>query len=204
MSPSGSSDRGGSKEIIVAIIGAVSVLAAAIIGVIPNLMRSEAPAPPPLASHTASPVSPPTLLSSTSVPTPSTVVPSPATASKSMAGVWEGEWGNPKGYLYTFQMKLDAGPSNTLSGSIAWTLKKAPPNSEEANLIGSRATEFVEGTYHPESRTARFEGQREDDPDDIIDIDVYRVRLSEDGNTFSGESFTGGTWEGKLIGRRVK
>ncbi len=200
--PSDSSGKEGSREIIAAIIGAVGVLAAAIIGIAPNFLRKEAPALSPsptvlLASPTAA-IPPPSIALSQSA------IPTPTTGPKSMAGVWEGEWSNPDGYLYTFQMKLDVGSANTISGSIVWVLKKAPPDSDEADLIGSKATEFVEGTYHPESRTARFEGLRENDPDDIIDVDVYRVRLSEDGNTFSGESFTGGTWEGKLVGRRMK
>lgn len=206
MLQSDSSGKEGSKEITAAIIGAVAVLVAAIISIAPSFLRRELPAPSPSPAPTATLANPVFTALPASTPTsPSPIVaPSPTNIPKSVAGIWEGEWSSPDGYLYTFQMKLEMGAAGTLDGAIMWTLKKAPSDADKADLIGSQATEFVEGNYHPESRTARFEGQREDDPDDIIDLDVYRVRLLGDGSTFSGESFTGGTWEGKLVGRRMK
>lgn len=117
-------------------------------------------------------------------------------------GEWEGEWTNPAGYLYTCVITLEVSESNNITGQINWVFEKTPREDEQSK-IGLTAIEYINGTYDPQTRQVMFSGYERDDPYNIISLDDYRLFLSVDGNTLSGESATNqGDWQGKLTANR--
>lgn len=121
----------------------------------------------------------------------------------SIEGVWKGEWSNPKGHLYAFEMKATVSSNGNVSGQFIWTLMKSP-DSQEQQKIGLQGTEYVEGTYNPSQRLANIEGQSKNDPQNVIGLDKYRIFVSEDGQSITGDTANHGNWQGRLSGSKVE
>jgi uncharacterized protein YgiM (DUF1202 family) len=118
-------------------------------------------------------------------------------------GVWNGEWSDASGNVFTCETKLDTGSDNTIDGSILWTLKKTS-RPDLQSKIGLKAVEYVRGIYDAKSSVVNFEGYEKDDPHQIIDVDKYRLHLTKDNNSLSGQTYSLGTWEGKFSAVRKK
>lgn len=110
---------------------------------------------------------------------------------------WAGYWDafDAPGYLYEARMNLQLGEDNTIEGSIAWTLRSAPPGKDQGK-IGIQGIEHVRGQYDPHSRLLSFEGYAKDDPNNVIGLDRYRILLSEDGMALGGITWDNGHWQG--------
>lgn len=186
--PAKSSSKPFSREVMVALIGAVSVVIASLISLIPSLLAHADSAVPAVVSSGAA----------TAAPTAAAVV------APNIAGIWQGEWTNKgvDGEAYTFVMDLYVGAGNTINGSIIWTLKSVSSTDYDAKLNLS-GTEYVSGIYDPATRTASLQGQSEDDPHEIVTLDTYRITLSDDGTAFQGESAFN-NWRGTLSATRSR
>ena len=88
-----------------------------------------------------------------------------------------------------------------LEGQIEWTFKISPVPREQVN-IGKRGIEYVRGSYDSRSQSVVLQGYNKHDPDGVIGIDEYKLKLS--GNLLSGQSRNRGTWTGKFTAERVK
>lgn len=113
-------------------------------------------------------------------------------------GSWSGPWAAPDGYLYLAQMQLTVDSANNVTGSIHWTLKVSPRKSEKSK-IGLAGTEYVQGTFYPDSNALDLEGIRLDDPHHVLGTDVYRLRLSDTGNAMGGLTSNHGRWDATFI-----
>lgn len=118
-------------------------------------------------------------------------------------GVWEGEWSNETGILYDCIMHIDVSASNNLSGSIIWTLRQSPRSSDQPK-VGLQGTEYIRGIYDPITHSVKAEGYDEEDPNEVIGLDKYKLVLSEDGARLSGETESHGTWLGRLSATRMQ
>jgi hypothetical protein len=119
-----------------------------------------------------------------------------------VAGTWRGEWRNPKGYLYSFEARLTVSSDNNVTGAINWKLV-ASPRGDEQSKLGMTATEYIGGTYDPKERLADFKGHSKDDPKGVIGLDAYRIVVTEDGQSITGNTRSHGTWKGTISGKRV-
>jgi tetratricopeptide (TPR) repeat protein len=129
--------------------------------------------------------------------------PEPVISSPASTGTWRGEW-NADGYLFGFEMQIDINSDNNVSGLIHWTLKATPDSSDLKSKIGLQATEYIEGSYNPGSQTLDIKGVGKNDPKLIIALEEYKIHISKDGKAFDGETAYGGSWQGRISGRRVR
>ncbi|MEH1830151.1 MAG: hypothetical protein V7L22_33240 [Nostoc sp.] len=123
-------------------------------------------------------------------------------SNSTVAGIWDGEWSNPEGYLFKFQARLTVNSGNNVSGAITWKLL-ASPRSNEQSKVGLSAIEYVGGTYNSENRLANISGQSKDDPRNIISLDEYKIVVAEDGQSITGKTANHGNWQGMISGKRV-
>ncbi len=116
---------------------------------------------------------------------------------------WQGQWttGASPGYSYDGDMNLIVDARNRVEGTILWTLRRSP-HSEEESRIGMSATEYVTGRYYPNLPLLILGGTRKADPNEIIDLDNYRLLLADNGQTLTGITETQGTWQGRYSARR--
>jgi len=116
---------------------------------------------------------------------------------RELTGRWQGQWSSPFGTIFSANMYLEAiGTSNGIQGYINWNMKSTPQESKQTK-IGLTAVEYVKGSYNSETRMLTMEGYREDDPNDIISLDKYRLVLAED-NRLGGATWNHGGWRGRL------
>ncbi|MGH7751862.1 MAG: hypothetical protein ACREN5_03515, partial [Gemmatimonadales bacterium] len=101
-------------------------------------------------------------------------------------GLWEGTWAGNR-YTYAFEMRVDVVSANQIRGYIVWTLRSSP-DPGDSTRVGLVATQYIRGSYDPERRTLRLSGYATDDPDEIIDMDRYRLSLSANGTALEGTS----------------
>lgn len=116
------------------------------------------------------------------------------------AGVWLGEWRDAEGNAYGFEIRINESGSE-VSGSIVWILKESRRPDLQAKL-GLSGIEHIRGKYDSETRLLEFEGYREDDPHEIIGMDKYKLVMSADGQSLSGQTYDQGSWKGQLSGSR--
>lgn len=118
------------------------------------------------------------------------------------SGTWKGEWTSMKGGLFGAELTLTDDGANQVSGHIEWTLRRS--SIEEKNRkAGTKAIEYVQGSYEPLSRTISLTGYKKKDPGDLIVLDNYRLAMSADKRELGGSTRNQGRWSGRLVLRRA-
>ena len=117
-----------------------------------------------------------------------------------VSGRWRGEWRDRDGFVFALDMELSAEDERRIEGQIEWTLE-ASPRLLERRKVGERAIEYVRGSFDRESGSLSLEGYRQDDPRNVIGLDVYRLDLS--GDVLSGKTRNHGPWTGRFSAKRV-
>ena len=107
-------------------------------------------------------------------------------------GNYSGEWTNEEGYVFTFKLHLEKDNSY-----FTWTEINSPykPKPDTAT-----AKEFLKITAGTNNKTLILVGIREDDPHNIIGIDEYSLKLSEDWKVLYGITKNHGNWKGRIYG----
>lgn len=118
-----------------------------------------------------------------------------------VAGSWDGEWLDPAGQLLSYRFKIRVTDRNDAGGTAIWILKNTSGFDEQLQ-VGRQATVYVKGSFDPQYRFISMGSYRQDDPYNIVDVDEYRLYLSPDGSTLSGEIYDDGVWLGKVIATR--
>lgn len=106
------------------------------------------------------------------------------------AGRWSGDWTSSKAY-YTAVLVLNNNGGGKLTGEIYWTLQRHT-NPKKIYKSGATATEYVQGTFNPATRTISLRGFRKDDPQDIVVLDKYSLILAENNLSLGGGSKSNG------------
>ena len=70
-----------------------------------------------------------------------------------------------------------------VTGSNLWKVVESP-----YPWAGKTAKEFLSGTYDSKTRVLEVAGTSKDDEENIIALDAYRLTLSEDGTSLSGNT----------------
>lgn len=118
-----------------------------------------------------------------------------------LVGTWDGEWIDPAGNVLSCRFKIRVNNQNDVGGTVIWILK-TPPRVGNQIQTGRQATVSVKGSFEPTHRFITMGSYHQDDPYDVININEYRLYLSPDGSTLSGEMYNDGVWEGKLVATR--
>lgn len=122
----------------------------------------------------------------------------PPAASVSPAGRWTGDWSSPSGAYLTIVVDLNDDGTGKVSGQINWTLRRTA-RRDKMSKIGMSATEYVNGQFHPGTRTVTMKGYRKDDPNDVlVMLDDYRLVLSADDRHLDGSAKNGGKWNATI------
>jgi flagellar basal body-associated protein FliL len=105
------------------------------------------------------------------------------------AGSWSGDWNSVGKYTtyFTATLNLTDDGAGKVNGHIVWTLQRTD-NPKKTDKIGTSATEYVQGTYNPATRTVSLRGIRKDDAYDIVILDRYILILAENNLTMSGKT----------------
>ena len=109
-------------------------------------------------------------------------------------------------YIFEFELILnDAGPTQ-VEGYFNWRLVKYDEKDRSSQeyygkKIGLRAREYVKGTFDAKSNVYKLKGYKKDDPDNIIGIDTYNIRIVENGQ-LKGTTNANGSWLGRINGRK--
>ncbi len=122
----------------------------------------------------------------------------PVQSTVSPAGIWQGEWSSPRGYIYVAEMHLQDPSGGKIEGHINWTLRKSPRAHEQSKL-GSTGTEFVKGSYELTSRVLTLDGYRKTDPNGVLGLDKYRLIFAENGKVLGGITWNHGSWSGQIF-----
>jgi type II secretion system protein G len=124
-------------------------------------------------------------------PAPEVVAP----VKEALARAWTGTWQSPSGFVYDAELRLQLNPNGSVEGRLNWLLQKAPAErTDYAGKTGARGTEFIWGTFDPQTRSLDMAGYRRDDPQVILGLDKYRLTLSEKGDEIKGATWNHGTW----------
>ncbi|MCY7347490.1 MAG: hypothetical protein LH614_14900, partial [Pyrinomonadaceae bacterium] len=106
------------------------------------------------------------------------------------AGRWSGDWTSNKAY-WTATMVLNDNGGGRFAGEIYWTLQRHT-NPKKSGKSGATATEYVQGTFNPATRTLSLSGYRKDDPQNVAVLDRYSLILAENNQSLGGGSKTNG------------
>ena len=122
---------------------------------------------------------------------------------------YKGEWKQVNNKtLFGCILKLEVKDIIHVSGEIVWTYIAI--DSSNAQLVefykgkkGKTGIEFVEGTTDPSTSDYYFEGMRKNDPDSIIGLDKYTLKISSDKHVIFGKSDSNGQNNGLLYAQKL-
>jgi len=106
------------------------------------------------------------------------------------------------GYVFDFDLRLEHGAGNQVQGFFDWKFVQYDPDdpfsvSYYKDKLGLTAREYVKGTYDPATRTYHVVGYAKEDPEAIISLDEYLLKMDGDGN-IGGETRSQNTWLGRI------
>lgn len=108
-------------------------------------------------------------------------------------------------YQFDFDLVLEVNESNQVEGYFVWELVEYDKYNTLSieyyeNKVGMTGTEYVKGTYDPTTQEYKLEGYKKDDPNVIIGLDVYQLKVDDEGN-IGGTTSANGTWFGRINGQ---
>ena len=115
-----------------------------------------------------------------------------------LSGTWSGQWTSPKGLVYAATLDIQIRQDGFANGSITWVLKASPRPEDKARLEKT-AIEYVSGRTNMTARTMTLAGTRKDDPENLIELDRYKMIISDDGLVMGGLSHNRGDWLGQIV-----
>lgn len=111
-------------------------------------------------------------------------------------------------YNFEFDLQIRHTDGNAVEGVFHWRVVNYDENEPASKAyyeekIGLTAKEFVRGTYNPKSGEFLLKGYKKEDPNLIIGIDDYKIKMDENGD-IGGDTKAAGTWLGRINGKEVK
>ena len=121
---------------------------------------------------------------------------------------YKGEWTVvDKKEFFTCIARINA-KEGVASGELVWTYWSTDSSSEPMKEMykgkkGKKAIEFLEGTYEPGSRDLALEGISKQDPDSIIGMDKYTLKISANGQVIFGKTDNNGDGKGMFLALKL-
>ena len=126
-----------------------------------------------------------------------------STTSFSQTKLYNGTWTKiTTTYAFDFDLILNVNEPNHVEGYFIWKVVHYDEyniSSKEyyENKLGMTATEYIRGTYNASEGEYLLKGYKKEDPNSIIGIDTYKLKVDENGN-IGGKSKANGTWLGRI------
>jgi len=124
-----------------------------------------------------------------------------AVAAFSQAKYYKCEW-TEAGTTFLFKgwMKLDI-HGQIVDGRIAWTIitsdaKNATDMAYYRTRMNKSGIEIVKGEYDAQTKDLKFAGQSKIDPDSVIGLDQYTLKITSDNKAIYGKTDSNGTKNG--------
>ncbi len=110
-------------------------------------------------------------------------------------------------YVFEFDLILNHSKSNNVEGHFIWQVVRYDEGSflsksHYADKIGLTAKEFVKGRYNPSKKVYFLDGYRKEDPNNIIGLDTYRIKVDKNGD-IGGNTKANNSWKGIINGKNV-
>jgi len=122
-------------------------------------------------------------------------------AGQEIGGQWPCIWVDlDRGWEFECEMKLTVDSAGKAEGEIRWTMTRSP-RPEDKSRIGLSGTEYVRGTFEAPNSLS-FDGYAKDDPETVIGLDRYRLRVAHGGRWLYGPTWSHGEWTGRFFAKR--
>lgn len=110
-------------------------------------------------------------------------------------------------YVFEFDLHLEHSKDNQVTGFFKWQVTGMDDKSKFSqdhydSRLGTTAKEFVKGTFNPATKTYKLSGYKKEDPNLIISLDHYILKIDEKGD-IGGNTRAHGTWKGRINGKPV-
>lgn len=111
-------------------------------------------------------------------------------------------------YIFDFELTLRTGNSESVSGSFLWTVVMYDEENfmskvNYQNKINFKAIEYVKGVYNSDTGVCHLKGYKKDDPDNIIALDTYQLKINQNGE-LGGTTNSNGSWLGRIQGKEIE
>ena len=111
-------------------------------------------------------------------------------------------------YQFDFVLQLQFIEGYQVEGHFDWTLIKLDENNLLSknyyrNKIGMKAKEFVRGNFNPNKQEYILKGYKKDDPNLIIGLDTYHIKVDKNGR-IGGTTNANGSWLGRINGVAIE
>lgn len=105
-------------------------------------------------------------------------------------------------YLFEFDLHLEHGQGNTVSGYFNWKIVRYDENDPFGadyyrDKLGMTAKEYVSGRWDAATRTYHLKGYAKDDPNTIIALDEYLLPVDNNGD-IGGKTKSHDSWLGRI------
>ncbi len=119
------------------------------------------------------------------------------TAAISQTTYYKGEWSRSgTTYNYTGFLKLTINGKDVQAEAIWKLITPDKLNKDDYEImkdkVGLSAVEILTGNYDPQSRDLNIQGIDKVDPHDMIDVDVYTLKISSNSMVIFGKSYVDG------------
>jgi hypothetical protein len=132
--------------------------------------------------------------------------------SDGLEGKWQGIKNTPERVVFTGEATLELGAScktcaatgdGSIQGKIVWCMRGPGTKAAQgmAAKIGKLGTEYVKGQMRGKGLLV-LNGYKLDDPNHMLELDKYRLAVSDDGKVLGGLTFNNGAWTGQFIAIR--
>ncbi|MFT5383429.1 MAG: hypothetical protein ACI81W_000827 [Saprospiraceae bacterium] len=110
-------------------------------------------------------------------------------------------------YVFDFDLVLNHAENNTVQGYFIWkVIKYDEGNFRSINhykdKLGATGKEFVKGSYNPYIREYLIKGYKKEDPNNIIGLDTYHIKVDQN-NDIGGTTNANGSHLGRINGKEV-
>ena len=110
-------------------------------------------------------------------------------------------------YLFEFDLVLTHKNNNTVEGYFVWKVIRYDEGSALSkdhykDRLGTIAKEFIKGSYHPDTREYLLKGYKKEDPNHIIGLDTYYLKVDQN-NDIGGTTNANGSHLGRINGKEM-
>ncbi len=122
---------------------------------------------------------------------------------------YQGEWTRVnKHELFTGVFKIELKSKGVVNATWLWTFKYIDTNDASLSELyqgksGKKAVEFGAGTWDRNTRDLFVEGLTKNDPNGIIGLDKYSLKLTADGQVIYGKSNSNGNEDGLFYAKKI-
>ena len=110
--------------------------------------------------------------------------------------------------LFTGICRIEIKDQDIVKGKLVW--KFLAVDSTDQSMMdmykgkkGKTGIEYVEGTYTRSTHDIFFEGKDKDDPYEVLGLDKYSLKISDNKQVLYGTTATGGTNSGLFYALRL-